>query len=65
VLIVVNADANPVDVTFGGLEGWPRAPRVTESGEAAIEGARMRLSFARFGVHLTRLQTARKSRSPK
>lgn len=65
VLIAVNADSNPVEVTFGGLEGWRRAARVAESGEVAIEGARMRDSFAPFGVHVYRLQQAREFHSRK
>jgi hypothetical protein len=55
VLIAVNADSNPVEVTFGGLEAWHYAKRVAESGEVAIEGGRMRDSFAPFGVHVYRL----------
>jgi hypothetical protein len=65
VLIAVNADSNPVDVTFGGLEGWHRATRVTESGAVAIEGARMRDSLAPFGVRVHRLQPAQEFHSRK
>jgi hypothetical protein len=65
VLITVNADSNPVEVTFGGLEGWRRTTRVAEPGEVAIEGGRMRDSFAPFGVHVYRLQPVREFHSRK
>jgi len=62
ILIAVNADSNPVEVTFGGLEAYRSAERLFEPGPAPLEDGRMRDSFERFGVHLYRLKAAAKPR---
>ncbi len=61
VLIAVNADSNPVDVTFGGLESWRNA----EAGKPAIESGEMRDSFAPFDVRVYRLKATRETQSRK
>ncbi|MBI1787312.1 MAG: hypothetical protein HYR60_07150 [Acidobacteria bacterium] len=57
VLIAVNAEKNPVEVTFNGLTGR-RATVLTESRALPLANASLRDSFGPFGVHVYRFEAA-------
>ena len=54
-LIAVNADPNPVEVTMGGLAGYRTVDVVFELREATFEGGSLRDSFPPFGARVYRL----------
>jgi len=55
ILIAVNADRNPVDVTFGGLGKFQRREVLFEPRAIQHEGNSFRDSFAPFDTHVYRL----------
>lgn len=54
-LIAVNADGNPVDVTFTGLQGFRSCQVLFESRTAVPDTRTFRDFFEPFGVHIYRL----------
>lgn len=54
-LIAVNADPNPLDVTISGLERFARCEVLFESRQPACARGRMRQSFAPFDARIYRL----------
>jgi hypothetical protein len=55
-LIAVNAEKNPVEASFTGLDRFRQAAVLSESRTLPVNAGRMRDSFVPFGVHLYRLE---------
>lgn len=55
VLIAVNADRNPVEVTFGGLERFGSCRLLFDNRRAMFAHGSLRAAFSPFGVHVYRL----------
>lgn len=54
-LVAVNADRNPVEVTFSGLAGFRACQALFETPPASLRGGRFRARFKPFEAHLYRL----------
>jgi len=55
-VIAVNADRNPVDVTFNGLNRFRRCEPMFESRPVTFENGKLRESFEPFGTRIWRLR---------
>ncbi|MBI3666335.1 MAG: hypothetical protein HY236_08945 [Acidobacteria bacterium] len=55
ILMAVNADPNPVEVTFSGLDAFRRCQALFESRTPGLKDGAWRDSFEPFGAHVYRL----------
>lgn len=64
VLLAVNADPNPVDATFHGLQAFEAAKVLFEPRQISLNGSSLRDRFSPFDVHLYRLAKRRNLENP-